>query len=206
MNNYLFATLILLTAFISCSTNNEKLPIIGRFEIVNGDTLLHEIPDFTFMNQDSQKVSNQSLEPYLYVADFFFMSCPSICPKVKKQMLRIYDKYEDNEKIKLVSHTIDPVRDTPERLKLYARNLEVKNEKWIFLTGDKDSILEIAEDYFVAAYEDEDAPGGFDHSGKIILVDTERHVRAFAEGTDPDDVTKFLRDIDRLLKEYEPTE
>ena len=148
-------------------------------------------------------MNNNSLSSNIYVADFFFISCPSICPKVKKQMLRIYSKYEGNKKLKLVSHTIDPKRDTPDKLKLYSKNLGVDNDQWIFLSGDKDEILEIADDYFVVAYEDPDAPGGFDHSGKILLIDTERHIRSFAEGTDPDDVNRLLKDIDLLLKEYE---
>ena len=100
-------------------------------------------------------------------------------------MLRIYDKYEQQDLIKLVSHTIDPKRDTPDRLKQYAENLNVNTNKWLFLTGDQDEILDIADDYFVAAMENEDAPGGFDHSGKILLVDTKGHIRAFADGTDP---------------------
>lgn len=118
-------------------------------------------------------------------------------------MLRIYDKYEGHPMLKIVSHTIDPKRDTPERLKQYANNLDVNTSQWIFLTGIKDSLLGIADDYFIVAYEDADSPGGFDHSGKIILVDTKRHIRAFAEGTDPEDVDLFMRKIDNLLSEYE---
>lgn len=194
---------LFIIGILSCQTENKPLPILGFTDYVNGDSVHHSIPDFEFVNQDSQLVNNATLMPYIYLADFFFISCPSICPKVKKQMLRIYDKYENNPKIKLVSHTIDPKRDTPERLKLYAQNLEVDDSKWIFLTGDKGATLDIADEYFVTAYEDSDVPGGFDHSGKILLVDTERHIRSFADGTDPKDVTRLLKDIDKLLAEYE---
>lgn len=190
---------------IACNskTDDKALPIIGRVEFVDGDTIHHSIPDFEFMNQDSQLVNNSDLTDYIYVSDFFFTSCPSICPIVKKQMLRIYDKYKSNPMIKLVSHTIDPKRDTADKLKRYASDLGVDTDKWIFLTGDKEALLDIADEYFVAAYEDPEAPGGFDHSGKIILVDTKRHVRSFAEGTDPEDVDRFLKDIDKLLREYD---
>lgn len=194
---------ILLFFLLSCQEQAENLPYIGQVQIENGDTIYHSIPEFEFINQDSQFVNNQSLESYIYLSDFFFTSCPSICPKVKKQMLRIYQKYEDNDKVRLVSHTIDPVRDTPAKLSSYASDLGVDTDKWIFLTGEKDDLLDIADDYFVAALEDPDAPGGFDHSGKIILVDREGHVRSFAEGTEPEDVTRLLKDIDTLLKEYE---
>lgn len=205
MKTLAFATplLILTISFSACKQEgNTPLPILGFSEVVDGDTIYHKIPEFDFITQDSAAINNETLSESLYIADFFFMSCPSICPKVKQQMLRIYKRYEKEEIIKLVSHTLDPKRDTPERLKMYANNLGVETDKWMFLTGDKDDIYDIAADYFVSAYEDEEAPGGLDHSGKILLVDTKGHIRAFAEGTDPEDVTDFFSDIDKLLAEY----
>lgn len=194
---------ILLLSMVSCQDKgNGKLPYIGQTKIMDGDTIHHKIPPFDFVNQDSLSVTNASLENHIYVADFFFTSCPSICPKVKKNMLRIYDRFEDTEQLKLVSHTLDPVRDDVKVLHQYSSNLGVEIDRWIFLTGDKDELLDMADDYFVTAYEDPDAPGGFDHSGKILLIDKDGHVRAFAEGTDADDVTEFMDEIDILLKEY----
>ena len=196
--------LLILSLFIlSCQNESEKsLPILGNHEINGTDTLYHKIPPFNFVNQNNKNIDNNNLAEYIYISDFFFMSCPSICPKVKKQMLRIYDKHNSNDLIKFVSHTIDPKRDTPERLKMYADNLEVNHDKWYFLSGSKDSLLDMAEAYFVAAYEDPDAPGGFDHSGKILLVDTNGYIRAFCDGTDKDEVDAFMRDIDKLVAEY----
>ena len=209
MTKYIFKyslliSLVATTIWLSSCKDNDTtpLPILGRPTIVNGDTIPHTIPSFNFTNQNKEAITNKDLQPYLYISDFFFMSCPTICPKVKKQMLRIYKKYESNPQIKLVSHTLDPKRDTPERLKMYAENLDVDHQKWYFLHGDKNDIFDIADDYFVAAFEDPDAPGGLDHSGKIILVDKSGHVRGFAEGTEPDEVTDFFSDIDKLLKEY----
>ena len=194
----------IIVCLISCaSPDNDPLPIYGIAEITdNGDTLNYKIPDFNLINQDSLRIRNEDLDNYIYIADFFFMSCPSICPKVKKQMLRLYDRFESENQIKLVSHTIDPKRDTPERLKQFASNLEVSTEKWIFLTGTKDSMMDMAHAYMVSAMEDPEAPGGFDHSGKILLVDKNRHIRAFADGTEPEEVDKFMVKIDKLLKEY----
>ena len=120
-----------------------------------------------------------------------------------KQMVRIADSQENNEKFRLVSHTIDPKRDTHEVLKIYADNLGIDQSKWHFLTGQKDELLDMADEYYVAAYEDPTAPGGFDHSGKILLIDTKGHIRAFCDGTDPDDVTEFIKDIDVLMAEYD---
>jgi len=193
---------LLLILFSCTQENNEPLPILGEREVVNGDTIYHQIPEYSYINQDSIIVTHDSLKDFIYLSDFFFTSCPSICPVVKKQMLRLYDKYKDNDKIRLVSHTIDPKRDTPEKLKKYARDLKVDDRKWMFLTGDKEELLDMADEYFVTAYEDPDAPGGFDHSGLILLVDTNRHIRAFAQGTDPEDVTELFGDIEKLLDEY----
>lgn len=193
----------LLAILILQSCKEERtLPIIGRTQVIDGVTVQHQIPEFSFTNQDSIVITNQDLDDYIYIADFFFISCPSICPKVKKQMLRIYDTFKEENQVKLVSHTIDPKRDTEQALKLYAQNLNVNTDKWMFLTGDKDQLFNQADEYFVAAFEDSDAPGGFDHSGKIILVDKDRHIRAFCDGTDEDSVTEFLKDIKFLLDEY----
>ena len=211
MNNIIHTLILFLISILgySCKTENadtqRPLPIYGEKTIKNGDTILYRIPDFKFIAQDSSPVSNESLSDYIYLTDFFFTSCPSICPIVKKQMLRIYDKYENNPEVKLVSHTLDPKRDTAEKLKQYAEKLNVSGNKWLFLTGDKDSLIDMSAKYFISAYEDEDAPGGIDHSGLVVLVDKKGHIRASAQGTDPDDITELLTDIDKLLMEYETT-
>ena len=132
---------------------------------------------------------------------FFFTSCPTICPKMKKQMLRLYAKYEKDDRILLLSHSIDTKRDTVGKLKSYATGLGVSSNKWHFVTGDKDDIFEIADDYFSVAQDDPNAPGGFDHSGRFILVDKNRYVRSFCDGTDPASVDQFMLDIDRLLEQ-----
>lgn len=197
--------LVLVATIFACSLNqnSEPLPIIGNRDVVNGDTIYHTIPDFAFVDQDSNLITNETFANEIYVADFFFTSCPTICPKTSKQMLRLYDRYENDDRISLVAHTVDPVRDSVGRLKLYADNLGVKSSKWHFLTGEKDVIYEIANDYFSVAKEDPTVPGGFDHSGRFILVDKNRYVRSFCDGTDPESVDQFMRDIDALLaQEY----
>lgn len=199
MNKCIISALVL-SAVISCQTGSEQpLPIIGNIEVISGDTVFHEIPDFQFINQDSLVITNQTFDKKIYVADFFFTSCPSICPKVKKQMLRMYDRYHDNPSIHFLSHSIDTKRDTVARLKEYSNNLGVDSKFWHFVTGDKVALFDIANEYFVAALEDPGAPGGFDHSGRLILVDSDRHIRSFCNGTDPEEVDEFMKDIDQLL-------
>jgi protein SCO1/2 len=185
----------------SC-TQDEKLPILGEKTEQNGEVIYHSIPDFEFVDQDSQLVTNATFEDKIYVVDFFFTSCPTICPKVKQQMLRIYDRFAEEPNLVFLSHSIDTKRDTVARLKKYADGLAIETDRWHLVTGDKDKIYEIADDYFSIAIEDPDAPGGFDHSGNLILVDWNRHVRSFANGTDPNKVDQFMKDIEVLLKEY----
>ena len=147
-------------------------------------------------------MTNTDFENHIQVADFFFTSCPSICPKVMKEMYKIYEAVSDDQQIKLVSFTIDPKRDTPETLKIYADNLGINHDKWLFLSGDKEETFELANSYFVSALEDPEAPGGFDHSGKIILVDKKGHIRSFTEGTDPSTTDQFIKDIKKLSDSY----
>lgn len=202
MKEYLFfASALLLLA--ACQQTPEPLPIIGERDIVSGDTIYHTIPDFAFVNQDSQLVTNETFAGKAYVVDFFFTSCPTICPKTAKQMLRLYERYQDDDRVLLLAHTVDPVRDSVGTLRNYARNLGVESNKWHFVTGNRIELYKIAEDYFSIAKEDPTAPGGFDHSGRFILVDKNRYVRSFCDGTDPDSVDQFMKDIDRLLaQEY----
>lgn len=190
--------------YVACKpVDKQPLPKLGNVVIENGDTIYHTVGQFNLLNQDSLLVDNSILKGNIYISDFFFLNCPTICPKVMKQMLRLYIRYEDNPTIKLVSHTLDPKRDTPSALKQYATNLDVDHSKWLFLTGNKDHIYDIKNDYFIAATEDSDVPGGITHSGQIILVDKEGHVRSFAEGTDPLKVEHLIEDIDKLIQEYD---
>ncbi len=197
-----FCLVTTLLAMLGCKTNNDELPYLGQSMIENGKEIHHYVGKFKHYNQDSIQMTNESLKEYIYVTDFFFTSCPSICPKVKKQMLKIYNEVKNDPQIKLVSFSIDPKRDTVKKLKLYADNLGIDHNKWYFLTGDKDETLALANSYFVAAFEDASAPGGFDHSGKIILVDKEGHVRSFSEGTDSEDTPKIIADIKKLSLSY----
>lgn len=187
----------------SCGTAPVVLPILGERELVNGDTVYHKIQDFSFINQDSQRVDNATFNGKAYVADFFFISCPTICPKTTRQMLRLYERFKKNDKVLLLAHTVDPKRDDVAALSEYARNLGVSASKWHFVTGEQDALYAIADDYFSIALEDPEAPGGFDHSGRLILVDQDRRVRSFCDGTDAEDVDRFMRDIEALLKEME---
>ena len=192
------------SVFISCRQEKKSLPILGNVEISEEDTLYHVVPDIKLIDQDSQEIRISEFENKAYIADFFFTSCPSICPKVTKQMLRLYDRYKTDDRVLLISHTIDQRNDSVSVLNRYAKNLGVETSKWKFVTGEKDSIYHLAKQYYISVVEDPSAPKGFDHSGKIILLDKNRHIRGFAEGTDTASVTAFFNIVDKLLNEEYP--
>jgi protein SCO1/2 len=193
--------LVALLAF-SCSQEKE-LPFLGPKQVnAKGDTVYHQIPSFRFLNQDSVFVSEKDVEGKVYVADFFFTTCPTICPKMKTQMLRIYERYKDRDDVRIISHSIDPDFDTPNVLKDYAARLQVKAPKWNLLTGDKAAIYQLGQkSYLVSAQEDPNEAGGFVHSGAFILVDKNRHVRGIYDGTVEAEVNHLLEDMEILLKE-----
>ncbi len=191
-------------AVASCQdeTSNRPLPILGERDIAaNGDTIYPVIPDFSFIDQDSQVVNNATFAGKAYIADFFFIHCPTICPKVKANGLRIYEKFKNEDRLLILSHSIDVKNDTVAALRHHAEKLGIDSRKWHLVTGDHDAIYAIADDYFSVAKEDPSSPGGFDHSGRIILVDKNRHVRSFCDGTNAESVDKFMNDIEKLLKE-----
>ena len=200
---------ILLLVIASCilagciNEKDRKLPILGQREVMDDDTVYHTIGDFRFVNQDSAIVTPETFQNKIYVADFFFTSCRTICPIMKTQMLRVYEKVKDDPEVLLVSHTIDPKHDTVALLRDYAERLGVSSSKWHFVTGNKDDIYKLAqESYFSTALEDRSEPDGFIHSGAFLLVDKERRLRGKYDGTKEEEVNRLLRDIETLKKEY----
>lgn len=199
--------LFVLPALFSCQEEEERLPILGPREVQAGDTLYHTIPDFSFVDQDSSLVTPETFKESVYVADFFFTTCPTICPKMKSQMLRVYEKYEGNEHVKFLSHSIDPAHDTVAVLRDYADRLGVDSDRWHFITGDREAIFDIAQNsYMTSALADEAEPGGLVHSGAFLLIDSRRRVRGHYDGTKAEEVDQLMRDIDLLLKEEDPIE
>lgn len=189
-------------------TPENKLPILGPRETVEKeidgktvvDTIFHTIPPFQFTNQDRQLVTQNTFENKYYIADFFFTSCPTICPVMTKNMLKIYAEFKDEPRLAFLSHTIDTKRDSVPVLKKYAQKIEVSSERWHFVTGTKDDIYSIAESYMVAAAEDPNSPGGYMHSGAFILVDPKGHIRAYFDGTQDEAVEKLKRQVKAVLK------
>jgi protein SCO1/2 len=207
--------------FGGCTSNSspEALPYLGNrhteeVAVVDPvssdttyrtDTVYHKIAAFSFLNQEGETIGNEDVAGKVYVADFFFTSCPTICPIMKKEMLRVYDAYKDSPDFQILSHTIDPSHDTVELLNDYAERLGVEDAStWHFLTGDQERIFEIGQtSYLSTAMEDKNAPGGLLHSGAFVLIDQEGHIRGVYDGTKEDQVDELLADIPKLLNSNE---
>jgi len=194
-------SLLLLSILAGCKRKEKHLPFLQQ-EIVGKDTTYRTIPSFKFLNQDSAVVTGKDFDGTIYVADFFFTSCPTICPIMHRNLLKVYNKYLSNPQVKLASHTIDVKYDTPSRMKAYANKLGVKGDQWEFLWGTRDSIYSIAErNYLVSVGQDNKAPGGFIHQGYLILVDKHKRIRGAYDGTVDEQVQQLMDDMDILLEE-----
>lgn len=197
----------------SCDQAKTTLPIYGHREpverTVDGktviDTIYQTIPDFTFINQDSTTLTQAFFEDKIYVANFFFTHCPSICPAMQRNMLKVYEEYKGDDRIAFLSHSIDFKYDQPHILKAYATKLGVDNDQWQFVNGSKADIYGMSEKYLVYTAEDANAPGGYDHQGYLVLIDKDRRIRGAYDGTDDEQVSKLQADLKILLEEQNPS-
>ncbi|MCF6347638.1 MAG: SCO family protein [Flavobacteriaceae bacterium] len=174
-----------------------------------------KVPDFSFMNQEGKTITNKNYNGKVYVVEFFFASCPTICPKMHKSMLKIQDEFYGNPNFGIASITIDPKRDTSERLKRYTQEHNVTLKNWHFLTGEIDVIYKFSNEGFrLYAGENEKAEGGFEHSGFFALIDKDGYIRSrtvttgesenpikFYDALDAKQIQMLKEDINILLKE-----
>ncbi|QNK61174.1 SCO family protein [Pedobacter sp. PAMC26386] len=196
---YLF---LLMAVVTGCKDKAKRLPFLQQ-DITGTDTTYRTIPAFKFLNQDSAVVTNKDFDGAIYVADFFFTSCPTICPTMHRNLLKVYKKYLNNPEVKLASHTIDVKYDTPSRMKAYADKLGIKGAQWEFLWGTKEEVYSLAErNYLVSVGQDKAAPGGFIHQGYLVLVDKDKRIRGAYDGTVDAQVEQLMKDMDILLTEY----
>jgi protein SCO1/2 len=198
--------------FCACKFNSgaKTLPIYGKrtpvTKTVNGqkvtDTVYATIPPFKFVNQYGDSTGDKDLAGKIYVADFFFTSCPSICPIMQRNMLTVYNAFKNTPDVKIVSFTIDPKYDTPAVLKSYAGKLGVTGNSWWFLRGNRDTTYRLAEkNFLVAVSRDSTVAGGYVHQGYFVLVDKQKRVRGAYDGTDPKQVAQLVDDIKTLKAE-----
>ena len=201
----------LVSVFFMACNSDKKLPIYGEREVAiskdaNGkqqiDTIYKTIPDFAFLNQDSVIITQDDFKGKIYVADFFFTSCTTICPTMHRNMKTVYEEFSSNPDIMFLSHTIDFKYDTPSVLKKYAEKLGVNDKRWQFAYGNKDQIYSLAEkNYLTVVEEDSTARDGYIHQGWFVLIDKHKRMRGAYDGTKTEQVDQLKKDLVILLAE-----
>ena len=196
-------------------SNRSQSSIPLQYVFLNGEA--KKVPEFAFINQDSIIISNEDFNKKVYVAEFFFTSCPSICPIMNKNMKRIENRFGKRQDFGIASFSIDPIKDTPSVLKAYAESYDVFSQNWHFLTGEKDKIYNLANEGFnIFASVNPRVAGGFEHQGYFALIDKNGFIRCRSDqfgnpivyymGVDEEDVEiqevdLLIDDIEKLLKE-----
>jgi protein SCO1 len=187
-------------------TNFIHLNYVGERELApNGkDTIYHSIAPFKFVNQDGDTITEKNYEGKIYVADYFFTTCKSICPKMATEFQRVQEKFEYMQgTVQLLSHTVNPENDSVPVLKAYSEMVHADNKMWNFVTGDKKQLYDMARySYLLNALEGDGGPDDFIHSELFVLVDKEKHIRGIYDGTNIKAVSNLLDDIKVLIAEY----
>ncbi|HWY99374.1 MAG TPA: SCO family protein [Bacteroidia bacterium] len=201
---FLGAIVVLVAAFMLSKSNKpiRLLPIYGskEYDPVKKDTDYHTVLDFKLTDQMGHTITLDSFKHKVFVANFFYASCPGICKKMNNELEKATKSFAGDPYVKFVSYTVDPARDTVAVLANYAKNHDAIPYQWYFLTGDKKEIYNLAlKSYFAAV--DDSAGNNFIHTQNMALVDTAGHLRGFYSGTDSTEVNRMIVDINLLLKE-----
>ncbi|RMA65884.1 SCO family protein [Ulvibacter antarcticus] len=161
----------------------------------------HVIADFALQNQNGKTITQKDYNNKIYVADFFFTTCQTICPVMTDHMLEIQEKLKNDTDILLLSHTVTPEIDSVAQLKKYAIEKGVNDAKWNLVTGDKKEIYTLARKSYLAAKDNPYEENDLIHTENFVLVDTQKRIRGFYDGTDPEAIEQLLHDIEVLKKE-----
>ena len=203
-------SIVAILMFYNVLKPEEKLPIyqpnMVSFQLVDSTVQhvkrFHKIKDFSLVNQNGEKVTNEDYRDKIYIADFFFTTCQGICPIMKENMIILQDEYKDDDQVYLLSHTVTPEIDTKEVLKKYSLEKGVIDSKWNLVTGDKKQIYNLArKSYLVAEDIEESELFEMIHTENFVLVDPERRIRGFYDGTDQESMNALIYDIKVLKKE-----
>lgn len=194
--------IILTTAFVTYSLKYlkkpEALPVMGA-------NTGHKVQPFKFVNQEGDTITQEDVQGKIYVVEYFFTTCKGICPRMNENMSEVYKAFRGNESVKILSHTVDPKKDTVEAMKAYSLRFEADPEQWMFLTGDKQDLYDVARySYLISAADSTvtDIQSDFIHTDRFVLVDRDGYIRGrFYKGTDINEVNQLIGDIKTLLKE-----
>ena len=202
---------IILLLFYKALLPQKKLPVFQpamvNYELVDSTIQhikkFHRIADFELINQNGKTVTHENFNGKIYVADFFFTTCPTICISMTDNLLKVQKEFQNNPNILLISHSVTPKIDSVTQLKKYAIEKGVNDKKWHLVTGDKKEIYKLARKSYLAV-KDEGDGGPFDmiHTENFILVDPDKRIRGFYDGTDSKEIKRLLLEIKILNSEY----
>lgn len=200
----------LIFLMFGCQQSEKKLPYIGFHQTVTKniegkiqiDTLYHTVPDFEFTNQENQKITQKILENKVTLVNFIFTSCPTICPKQTRQLQQIQEKLNKLNNLNLLSFTVDPKRDTPEKLKQFGKKYAANFANWHFLRNNQQNVYNLGMNgFYLGMGKDDLAEGGFFHSSNIVLIDQKKHIRGMYDSFDEKQINQLLVDVKFLLEE-----
>ena len=189
--------------YFGCTEKKSSvlLPIYGEKKIIAGDTIYHQIASFNLTNQIGQVVNQNTTKNKIYIANFFFATCQSICPMMSNQLQEVQKAFLADDSVLILSHSVNPLHDTVAVLSNYADTYGAKTNKWHLLTGNKKQIYDLAKtSYLVNAFEDDGSPEGFLHSELFLLIDKKSRIRGMYDGTNTAEVKKLIEDV-KLLKQ-----
>jgi len=169
----------------------------GNQKVVQEEGMI--VPRFSFLNQDSALVDNRFVDGKIWIANYFFSVCPTICPPMMTNLKKVQERFANQTNFAMVSLTVDPLRDRPSVLNKYAKGREINTDKWQLLTGEKKSLYRFARKGLSIEATEGSSDDDFFHSEKIVLIDREGHIRGYYDGTDKADIDLLLSHIDRLL-------
>lgn len=174
-----------------------SLPVIGNDQN-------HHVGPFSFLNQDGQTINNESVKGKICVVEYFFATCPSICPKMNENMVKVYKAFRGDKNVLILSHTVNPKHDTVQVLKAYSLRFDADPQQWMFLTGGKKQLYDMARYSYLINAEDttsKDIEQDFIHDQHFVLVDAFGRIRGFYDGLDQGSVGKLIEDIKTLERE-----
>lgn len=194
--------IILMLTILACQTKVEtrKLPIIGPIDFdETSDTIYHQIKPFELYSQSGDTITLDSLKGKVHVAEFFFSSCPVICPIMKSRMKMVYDKFYNHKDFRITSYTVDPERDNITALNTYGEELGIDPSIWYLMTGDAYDIQKVSYHSYIQANVKDSL--SLNHSQQFVLIGKDLHIRGLYDGTDSLSVTMLMEDVELLLNE-----
>tara|TARA_B100000963_G_C22609717_1_gene664298 strand:- start:1549 stop:2169 length:621 start_codon:yes stop_codon:yes gene_type:complete len=191
---------LLLLLIIACSSPKQPLPVYGQKQINNqGEEIDYTVSNFNFLNQHNQIITQENYSNQVYVTDFFFTTCQTICPIMTKQLVRVQKKLK-GKNFSILSHTVNPEFDTTDILLDYALEMGAELSNWDFVTGDAQKIYKQAASYQLTAIKDTTQPIPFVHSEYLVLIDKKQRIRGLYDGTDTLEVNQLIEDIKWLIQ------